>query len=448
MERPARILIVEDEQLEALSLRQVLIHFGYTVTAIVASGEEAIAQVRQASPDLVLMDIHLAGVLDGIETGAQLHAHSRVPLVYLTAFDDEHLLERMKSTEPYGYLLKPYQIPELQGAIEIALYKHALAEGLHETNQKLEQEIAARREQEHLVQQLNERLLAQNESLRTSEARFHRMADNIQDGLIIIEDGRLAYVNDRAGLIFGFPQEEALRMSTTELFAPNPVPLRTLAPAGYVGVMTDEAEVWMVRKDGARRYLRYRVTADYLEGGSVQHYLALTDITERKQMEERLREASFHDALTGLYNRAFFEEEIGRLERSQRYVVSVILADVDGLKQINDQRGHQAGDELLRRAAATLRHPFRTDDVVARIGGDEFAVLLPQTDATQAETKLEHIRDDLRQHNLTHASDLPVSLSLGMATAQFHDLSLAEAIKLADDRMYQDKTRRRIARDA
>ncbi len=445
MDQPARILIVEDEQHTAWSLQKILVHLGYFVTAVVGSGEEAIAHVDLAEPDLVLMDIRLKGGLDGIETGAYLHTHSRVPLIYMTGLKDEELVERMKATEPYGYVLTPFQVHELQAAIELALYKHALAENLRETNLRLEQEIAARRENEELVRELNERLVIQNESLRASEARFHRMADNIHDGLIIIENNRLTYLNDRACAILGYTRDEAAQISPADFFAPNRAPMATPAPLGYVGTLSEENEVWLTPKGGAQRCVFYHHTADYQESGFVKHYIALTDITERKQMEERLRETSFHDALTGLYNRAFFEEEVSRLEHSRQPVASVIIADLDGLKQVNDLQGHRLGDELLRRAAAVLRRCFRAEDVVARIGGDEFAVLLPETGAAEAEAKLDSIRDALRQHNQTHA-DLPVHLSLGAATANFHEVSLAEAIRLADDRMYRDKSARHSGR--
>jgi len=445
MDQPARILIVEDEHHTAWSLQKILIHLGYHVTAVVASGEEAIARVELAEPDLVLMDIRLKGGLDGIETGAYLHTHTRVPLIYMTALKDDELVERMKATEPYGYVVKPFQVHELQAAIELALYKHRLAENLRETNLRLEQEIAARREKEQLVRQLNERLVSQNETLRASEARFHRMADNIQDGLVIIENGRLTYLNDRACAILGYARDEAARMSPADFFAPSQAPLTAPVASGYVGAISEENEVWLTPTGGARRCVYYHHTADYQESGTVKHYIALTDITERKQIEERLRDASFHDALTGLYNRAFFEEEVSRLEHSRQHLASVIIADLDGLKHVNDLQGHRLGDELLRRAAAVLRRSFRAEDVVARIGGDEFGVLLPETGAAEADAKLDSIRDALREHNQASA-DLPVHLSLGAATANFHDLSLAEAIRLADDRMYRDKSARYNAR--
>ena len=106
--------------------------------------------------------------------------------------------------------------------------------------------------------------------------------------------------------------------------------------------------------------------------------VSVVDITQQKRAEDRLRFLSTHDVLTGLYNRAFFEEETTRMERGRHYPISVLMVDVDHLKITNDRRGHAAGDSLLRRAAAVLRAAFRTEDVVARIGGDEFAVLLPE----------------------------------------------------------------------
>jgi signal transduction histidine kinase len=126
----ARILIVEDEAIVALHLSQRVKSMGHTVQAVVASGAEAVRHAAALHPDLVLMDIHLQGEMDGIEAAKQIRAQGDIPVVYLTAYADEPTLERAKITEPYGYVLKPFQTRELQITIEMALHKHAMQKSM------------------------------------------------------------------------------------------------------------------------------------------------------------------------------------------------------------------------------------------------------------------------------------------------------------------------------
>jgi diguanylate cyclase (GGDEF)-like protein len=160
------------------------------------------------------------------------------------------------------------------------------------------------------------------------------------------------------------------------------------------------------------------------------------DITARKNTENALRHLSTHDSLTGLYNRAFFQDEFDRLRHSRQLPTSLIIIDVDGMKVANDRLGHSAGDDLLIRTAQVLRTVFRAEDVVARIGGDEFAVLLPLTDQTAVDEALARCRAKLAQHNADHSVEL--CLSLGAATALASE-DFTHAFKTADENMYQDK---------
>jgi CheY-like chemotaxis protein len=125
MEQPA-IFIVEDEAIVANDIKETLKSLGYTVPGIAKSGELALIKVKEAKPDLVLMDIHLAGQLDGVETAGQIHALYDIPVIYLTAYADKALLDRAKVTEPYGYVIKPYDERELHSVIEMALYKNRI----------------------------------------------------------------------------------------------------------------------------------------------------------------------------------------------------------------------------------------------------------------------------------------------------------------------------------
>lgn len=164
------------------------------------------------------------------------------------------------------------------------------------------------------------------------------------------------------------------------------------------------------------------------------------EIIQRKRIENELRHQSIHDALTGIHNRSFFEDELARLEKSQDYPVSIIVGDLDDLKMTNDTRGHSPGDELLKNTARVLRSGVRSGDVLARIGGDEFGILLPHTDAETAKHLLARLRSRIIDHN-TNFPDLTVKISLGTATAELGKLT--DALMIADQNMYADKASRK-----
>jgi len=118
------IFIVEDEAIVASDIRETLISLGYRAAGIAKSGELALDKIKESHPDLVLMDIHLAGEMDGVDTAGKVHVLYDIPVIYLTAYADKALLDRAKITEPYGYVVKPYDERELHSVIEMALYKH------------------------------------------------------------------------------------------------------------------------------------------------------------------------------------------------------------------------------------------------------------------------------------------------------------------------------------
>jgi len=133
----ARIMIVEDESIVSMNIQSRLRKLGYRVPAVVSTGEDAIKSVAKMRPDLVLMDIVLKGKTDGIETAKHIRTNHDIPVVYLTAYADGKTIDRAKKTEPYGYVLKPFEIKELQSAIEIALYKHEMENKLKEKKSRI-----------------------------------------------------------------------------------------------------------------------------------------------------------------------------------------------------------------------------------------------------------------------------------------------------------------------
>ncbi|HSA77765.1 MAG TPA: response regulator, partial [Nitrospirota bacterium] len=157
------IFVVEDEVIIADDIKSYLQKFGYKVPSIATSGEEALKRVRDIRPDLVLMDIVLRGEMDGIETAERIRSEFDVPVVYLTAFADDQTLERAKITEPFGYIIKPFEERDLYTTIEMALYKH-----------KMERK------------------------LKESEGKFRRIVETAQEGIWVLDtEDRTTYVNKR-----------------------------------------------------------------------------------------------------------------------------------------------------------------------------------------------------------------------------------------------------------
>lgn len=193
------------------------------------------------------------------------------------------------------------------------------------------------------------------------------------------------------------------------------------------------------KRDGSRvpvSVLTYPIIIDEQQVGM---YAIYEDITERKETEKQLQYLSYYDVLTGLYNRAYFEREIQRVNAVEG-PAGVIVCDIDGLKLINDSLGHRAGDRLLKAAADILRHSFRQNDVIARIGGDEFAVLLGHGEPMVTES-CNRIRKRTALYNETHPQ-LPVSLSIGSAVRKNNTEDLRQVFKKADDIMYREKLHR------
>lgn len=167
-----------------------------------------------------------------------------------------------------------------------------------------------------------------------------------------------------------------------------------------------------------------------------QVVVVVRNITERKQSEERLRYLSFHDILTGLYNRSYFEEELKRLDSSRQIPLSIIMGDVNGLKMVNDTFGHQEGDGLLIDAAMILKRICRKEDIVCRFGGDEFAVLLPKT---KRETALKICGRLRKACEKTERELAPIRFALGVATREDVNQPFAVVLRDAENMMYRDK---------
>ena len=201
-------------------------------------------------------------------------------------------------------------------------------------------------------------------------------------------------------------------------------------------------------KDGTYKWIldRGKVIQWTEEGKPLRVIGTHSDITERKQAEEKIRYMSFHDSLTGLYNRYYLEEEMKRLDTQRQLPISIIMTDVNGLKLVNDTYGHSTGDQMLIQAAQILKRFCREDDIIARWGGDEFVILLPRTKKDKAWEICKRINNECCKD---YVKGVPVSMATGVSSKDHIEKDLARVLREAEDHMYRHKlTESRSVRSA
>ncbi|UMZ73984.1 diguanylate cyclase domain-containing protein [Natranaerofaba carboxydovora] len=531
----AKILIVEDTKLVALQLKDLLEEIGYQILDIVKTGEEAIEKVRDyAEPDLILMDIGLQGDIDGIETKQIIDADHNIPVIYLTGASDEKTLNRVKITEPFGYILKPFNKKELLTNIEMALHKaelekklresekwfkttlESLAEGVITTdtdwkvnfiNSAAERIIGGKKssligkflkdifyvtgegkfegldvpvekmfEVANSTENFKEAFLLDKEknkkpiefnvspireekgelmgtilvfrdisdkkeaemAIKESEEKYRTLVEQASDGVMIVEEEIIKYANPKMEDFLGYTREELLgkQLSYFVPSAENKIINNIIDQ--QVGDNQKESLVFETtlknRKDfniqvemsAAKTYYKRKPAA----------LLIVRDITERKKQDAKIRYLSFHDSLTGLYNRAYFDEELKRIDTERQLPLSIILGDVNGLKLVNDTFGHYDGDKLIKKVADILRKSARKEDIIARWGGDEFIILLPQTPKWAAKRVCERINERAKKED---KDPIPVTIALGCATKTEPSQDIHEILKDSEYVMYKNK---------
>jgi diguanylate cyclase (GGDEF)-like protein/PAS domain S-box-containing protein len=403
----AHILVVEDESIVALDIQDSLQSLGYEVPATVASGEQAIAQAGVLRPDLVLMDIQLQGQMDGVEAADQIRQRFGIPVVYLTANADHPTVQRAKVTEPFGYVIKPFEERELHTAIEVALYKH-----------KAEQ------------------------TLKESEERYRLLVELSPEAIVVQSDERIVYANPAAANLFGATGGENLRgLAVADFVHPDHRRNFRAHERHLQGSQQSDLKAEkFVRLDGEVRDVEV-VMASVTYGGKPATQILTRDITERRRAEEQLLHDAFHDSLTGLPNRALFLDHlnlaVNHSRRRRGSLFAVLFIDLDRFKVINDSLGHMVGDELLVAIARRLEICLRDGDTIARLGGDEFTILLDGiTDYGDAQRVAERIQEVLEQPFSLAGRELFVTASVGIKYSGGGDEQPEELLRDADTAMY------------
>ncbi|MEW5785120.1 MAG: HD domain-containing phosphohydrolase [Bacillota bacterium] len=277
-------------------------------------------------------------------------------------------------------------------------------------------------------------------ALKVSEEKYRDILASMADGYYEVDlAGNIVFCNEPAARMLGYTSEEFMGLNYREFSNDPDTVFHNFNQVFLSGQPKYTFTMETVCKDGSVTYSELSMSLSRDKSDNIVGFRGVgRNVTERKRFEDQLKYLSLHDQLTGLHNRAYFENELNRLCGSREYPISIISFDMDGLKLINDTMGHSRGDELIKAFAAVVKQSLRGSDILARMGGDEFAALMLRTDEKGAAEIVERIAYQTEQYNREHA-ELPLSISLGVAAAESAAVPLMDVFKKADDLMFREK---------
>jgi len=438
MSTNAKILLAEDECIAARYLKQSLTRMGYKITGTVQTGEEVIGNVEENPPDLILMDISLGGRIDGITAAQKVLARFDIPVIYVTGNSDSEVFERAKLTEPYAYLIKPYELSQLHNTIQIALFKHDFEKRLKE-----------------------------------SENRYRTLFDISDNAMMLINSAAtVTMINEQFAAMMGCSKESVENRSLwTEFFADTD---RIKLKKGLQQALDESPgtpgrfETTLVDKSGRSRVVYTNVKKfpgsdtfivsmsdvsdlKYAEAEirSLNSKLNKTnqglnqEITLRERVEKQLRYKATHDYLTGLPNRVLLFDRLKQaiaFEERHNTLIALMVLDLDNFKNINDTLGHLSGDILLKKVSQGLLKCMRQYDTVGRLGGDEFVIIVNDAKSIQdIITFAEKVQAIFQEPFDILGQPTYVTTSIGVAVFPLHGSSIEALLKKADMAMYVAK---------
>ena len=298
------------------------------------------------------------------------------------------------------------------------------------------------------VIQCNIRDITERKQLEIALEKEKRMYEitliSVGDGVISCDNkSRIIFLNKAAELLTEWTLEDAKNQPLETVFSVLDEFSRRLNrniiddAIENTNVFKKGVHTLLISKFGIERSVEYTVAPIIEDNGIVVgSVLVFRDFSDKRREEKKIEFLSYHDQLTGLFNRRFFEEELRRLDTKRNYPLALVMGDVNGLKLVNDSFGHTAGDLLLKKAAAIMEIGCRADDILARLGGDEFVIILPKTDAHGAEAVIQRIKD-LLEHEKVGAISL--SVSFGYEIKQYVSERMQDVFKRAEDHLYRHK---------
>ncbi len=284
-----------------------------------------------------------------------------------------------------------------------------------------------------------------NKLLKENKDQLQLILDSTAEGIYGVDiNGKCIFCNESALRMLGYKHQDELIGKNMHLQIHHsdkdgrPIPEEECkifqAFLSGKGIYADDEVFW--RSDGTSFDVEYYSYPQYKDGKIVGAVITFIDNTERKKNEKHIRYLSYYDPLTGVYNRFFFEDELKRLDTKKNLPISIIFGDINHLKLTNDIFGHTSGDALLKKTAQVLKSVCREEDIIARVGGDEFAILLPNTEAQDARKIIDRIKNELSKEKILAVK---CSMAMGYDTKTSSVQKIDEVVKNAENQMYREK---------
>lgn len=298
---------------------------------------------------------------------------------------------------------------------------------------------------EESVRERTAELEERNRELDQSRGRLELILDSTAEGIYGIDrEGNCTFANAACLKLLGYENQDELigrNMHFMIHYAHGDGRFMFLQECKIYsalrtgrGIRVDDEVFWT--SGGTPLDVAYSSYPQFRNGELTGAVITFTDNSERRKNEARINYLSYHDSLTGLYNRGFFEEELERLDREETLPLAVIFGDINGLKLTNDIFGHSAGDELLKKAAEALRKSCRESDMIARVGGDEFTILLPRTKPEDAEKLIGRIKAEFSK---LRVRAIKGSIAVGFSVKTDPGQSVQDTLREAEEAMYREK---------